>query len=130
MHNRLTSIGLMVSLFLVLQLTPTQPRIAHLSAIDGPLKVRPAGLPNHIPPVVSSAEAQARLSWELALLERFEAPIDVAIELIEVRDSVPCDNFCSEHHRAIIRKRIEDAYVEWRDKNHCFTYAKSREPCY
>ena len=129
MHNRLTSIGLMVSLFFVLQLTTTQPHIAHLSAIDGPLKVRPAGLPNHIPPVVSSAEAQARLSWELALLERFEAPIDVAIELIEVRDSVPCDNFCSERHRAIIRKRIEDAYVEWRDKNHCFTSAKSREPC-
>ena len=70
----------MVSLFFVLQLTTTQPHIAHLSAIDGPLKVRPAGLPNHIPPVVSSAEAQARLSWELALLERFEAPIDVPIQ--------------------------------------------------
>ena len=130
MHNRLTSICLMVSLFFVLQLTTTQPLIAHLSAIDGPLKVRPADLPNHILPVVSSAEAQARLSWELALLERFEAPIDVAIELIEVRDSMPCDNFCSEHHRAIIRKRIEDAYVEWREKNHCFTAGTSRAPCY
>ena len=62
----------MVSLFFVLQLTTTQPHIAHLSAIDGPLKVRPAGLPNQIPPVVSSAEAQAKLSlrnlWELLLL--------------------------------------------------------------
>ena len=130
MHNRLTSIGLMVSLFFVLQLTTTQPHIAHLSAIDGPLKVRPAGLPNHIPPVVSSAEAQARLSWELAVLERLEAPIDVAIELIEVRDSVPCDNFCSERHRAIIRKRIEDAYVTWRVGNHCPTARNKQQPCY
>ena len=130
LHNRLKSIGLMVSLFFVLQLTTTQPHIAHLSAIDGPLKVRPAGLPNHIPPVVSSAEARARLSWELALLERFEAPIDVAIELIEVRDSVPCDNFCSERHRAIIRKRIEDAYVEWRVRNHCPTKRNKQQPCY
>ena len=120
----------MVSLFFVLQLTTTQPHIAYLSAIDGPLKVRPAGLPNHIPPVVSSAEAQARLSWELALLERIEAPIDVVIELIEVRDSVPCDNFCSERHRAIIRKRIEDAYVAWRVRNHCPTVRNKQKPCY
>ena len=130
MHNRLTSIGLMVSLFFVLQLTTTKPHVAHLSGMDGPVKVRPAGLPDHIPPVVSSAEAQTTLFWERVLLERFEAPIDVAIELIEIRDSVPCDNFCSNHHRAIIRKRIEDEYVEWRDKNHCFNSSKSREPCF
>ena len=130
MHKRLTSIGLMASLFFVLQLTTTQPQIAHISAIDGPLKVRPAGLSDRIPLVVSRAEAQTRLSWELALLERFEAPIDVAQKLIETRNSMPCDNFCSERHREIIRKRIEDAYVEWRVRNHCPTKRNKQQPCY
>ena len=129
MHKRFTSIGMMVSLFFVLQLTTTQPHVAHLSVMDGPVKVRPAGLPDRIPLVVSRAEADTRLILEQALLKRVEAPADVVLELIEIRDSVPCDNFCSEHHRAIIRQRIEDAAVKWRERNHCFNAGKSREPC-
>ena len=132
MQCRLKSIGLVVSLFFVLQLTATQPPVAHISAIDGPLKVRPAGLPNPIPTVISRAEAEIRLIREQAQLERFEASQELIIEWIEVRESVsePCDNSCSEYLRAKIERTIMEAALQWRDKNHCPTARNSSQPCY
>ena len=101
MHNRLTSIGLMVSLFFVCNHNH-QPHRAPLW-YGWPGEGASAGLPDHIPPVVSSAHEPDYLgNW---LYSNAEAPIE-AIELIEIGTVCP-DNFCSERHRAIIKKRIE-----------------------
>ena len=132
MQIPLKSIGLVVALFFVLQLTATQPPVAHISAIDGPLKVRPAGLPNPIPIVVSRAEAEIRLIREQAQLERFEASQELIIEWIKVRESVsePCDNSCSKYLRAKIERTIMEAALDWRaKKGHCPT-VDDGQPCY
>ena len=67
LHIRLLSIGLLVSSFFVLQLTAIQPQVALIPAMEGDVKVRPADLPNPVPPVVSLIEADKRAFKEKPL---------------------------------------------------------------
>ena len=57
MQIRVLLIGFLCASLLALHITAPQRYIAYIPAMEGPIKVRPADLPNPIPPVVSLIEA-------------------------------------------------------------------------
>ena len=67
MHIRLLLIGFLCTSLLALHITAPQRYIAYIPAMNGPVKVRPAYLPDPIPPVVSLIEADRRSFKEKAL---------------------------------------------------------------
>ena len=60
MHIRLLLIGFLTASVFVLHVTAPQSYVAFIPAMDEPTKVRPASLPNPVPPVVSLIEAERR----------------------------------------------------------------------
>ena len=66
MHIRLLLIGFLCTSLLALHITAPQRYIAYIPAMNGPVKVRPANLPDPIPPVVSLIEADRRSFKETA----------------------------------------------------------------
>ena len=66
MHIRLLLIGFLCTSLLALHITAPQRYIAYIPAMNGPVKVRPAYLPDPIPPVVSLIEADRRSFKEKA----------------------------------------------------------------
>ena len=68
MHIRLLLIGFLCTSLLALHITAPHHYITYIPAMNGPVKVRPAYLPDPIPPVVSLIEADRRSFKEKALL--------------------------------------------------------------
>lgn len=60
MHIRLLLIGFLTASVFALHVTAPQSYVAFIPAIDEPTKVRPASLPNPVPPVVTLIEAERR----------------------------------------------------------------------
>ena len=60
MQIRLLLIGFLCASVLALHVTTPQRHIVYIPAMDSPTKVRPANLPNPVPPVVSLIGADRR----------------------------------------------------------------------
>ena len=60
MHIRLLLIGFLTASVFALHVTAPQRYAVFIPATEGPTKVRPASLPNPVPPVVSLIEAEQR----------------------------------------------------------------------
>ena len=67
MQIRVLLIGFLCACLLALHITAPQRYIAYIPAMEGPIKVRPADLPNPIPPVISLIEADRRSFKKKAL---------------------------------------------------------------
>ena len=67
MQIRLLLIGFLCASVLALHVTTPQRHTVYIPAMDGPTKVRPANLPNPVPPVVSLIEADRRAFKEKAM---------------------------------------------------------------
>ncbi len=60
MHIRILLIAFLTASVFALHITAPQRYVAFIPATEGPTKVRPANLPNPVPPVVSLIEAEQR----------------------------------------------------------------------
>ena len=60
MHIRLLLIAFLTASVFALHVTAPQRYVVFIPATEGPTKVRPASLPNPVPPVVSLIEAEQR----------------------------------------------------------------------
>lgn len=60
MHIRLLLIAFLAASVFALHVTAPQRYVVFIPATEGPTKVRPASLPNPVPPVVSLIEAEQR----------------------------------------------------------------------
>ena len=60
MHIRLLLIAFLAASVFALHVTAPQRYVVFIPATEGPTKVRPASLPNPVPPVISLIEAEQR----------------------------------------------------------------------